>query len=320
MQMQSTGSGKDAFGQGLGLAHEFGLALGDERITPSLLKLVVSDPSRRATVATAIRGELKMPSISPEHWIERELAVVRRLIEFGLPEFDLALVEKAAVKPAGIHSRFVPGGMQRYQLLEACAQAGLKLYNNDAKAADCDGEEITTVPCVSLVDYGTLMKPTNKNHHPFMLDYDQQWAWAREQGGRGFCSAEQTIYLAVLRPWIECDGIPYMGGSIRCRNARGSDDSLCVSFNADYGLYVSYYGRSGQYWNLWALPEVSLFYFKDLIHPPNILPISCSFSSKDRYLLVGNAFISLANLAKSLSRSNLIAALLSADDLLIFSA
>ena len=84
----------------------------------------------------------------------------------------------------------------------------------------------------------------------------------------------------------------------------GSDNSLNVNWNADNGFNVNNWNRSDRNWNLGAMPEVSLFYFKDLIHPPSMRPISWSFSSSDRYLFVGMAFSSSPNRTRSLIKSS----------------
>ena len=258
----STGSGKDAFGPGNGLSHEFGLAMDKVGATPLMFKLVVSDPFRRESVGATIRGELSLPTISSDQWIEREIAVRDRLVSYGMPPFEDSLLQKAATMGVGINDRFVPGGLSRRQLLEIAGEASVKLNGGTAKSADYEGEELVTKPHIFSLDHNTIFRPYGEHMEsispPFMLNYDQQWQCATTVGGDGFTTAETAIYVAVIRPWVEFGGrFPYMGGSIRCRNAHGLGYSLSVGFYAFSGLLVSYGNRSRQYWHIWALPEVS---------------------------------------------------------------
>ena len=251
-----TGSvAKDAFGPGLGLGHEFGLAMSDEQVTPSMFKQAVSMQGRKQSVGAALRGELQLTTITPADWVAREMAIGAELVKCGLPGFDQKLVEMTATDDVGLYDRFVSAGFQRRQLLEACGKAGVKLYQGNARDADRDGDEMPTVASVFTLDYMNIFRPTNPEHHPFMLDYDQQWSWATERGGEGFSTAEEFLYVGVLRPRIELGCLPYMGGSVRCQNACGSDRSLYVFFRAGSGLSVYFWARSDEDWDLWALPR-----------------------------------------------------------------
>ncbi len=255
--MNGTGS-KSAFGPGMGIGHEFGLKMFSEGVSPSMFKLAVSDPIRRASVGAALRGEISLATISPEDWIVRERVVGESLAELGLPMFDQGDVVKAAEKGVGIYDRFVPSlpkETARKQLLKACERAGVKLYTGNSKDGDYDGERIATVAGVFALDYASIFKPTNAEQHPYVLPYDQQMGWATEQGGDGFSTAEEAIYMAILRPKVEIGFLPYIGGYIRCQNTCDSGDSLGVYWSAGNGLRVSRWYRSGAGWLLWALPR-----------------------------------------------------------------
>jgi hypothetical protein len=238
-----------------GQASEVDLALGKHGVTPAMSQRVVTEQTIGAAVAASMRGDLTLGEISPEEWIARERVAGESLAELGLSMFDQGEVVKAAEMGVGIYDRFIPSGLDRKQLLRACEQAGIKLYAGNAKDGDYDGERIATVAGIFTLDYASIFRPTNADQHPYMLPYDRQWSWAAEQGGDGFSTAEEAMYMAFLRPKAEIGYLPYMGGSIRCQNDYGSDDSLYVRWNADYGLDVNGWSGSDANWNLWALPR-----------------------------------------------------------------
>ena len=253
-------SSKDAFGAGNGLSHEFGLAMADVNVTPQMFKAAVSDPTKKASVGAALRGELAVTQITIDQLIAREIAINKTFCEAaGVPYFGDSHIKETVhhkelvAGSISIHDRYIPSSLTRRQLLNIGRNLGIKLYNNDPKAADNDGEEIPTEQGIFQLDFMSMMVPTDVDHRPFMLDYDQQWAWATEQGGNGFSSAEQALY-AILRAKLELGRIPFMGGSLRCRNTRSSGGSLRVYFNAGDGLCVFNWDRSVQYWILGALP------------------------------------------------------------------
>lgn len=256
----SPGGLKNAFGSGVGLAHEFGQAMAKERVTPAMLDKPSKDPILRSKVGALLRGETISDPIKPQDWVDREMEVGQDLAKCGLPLFDQGQVETAAEMGVGIHHRFVPAfskeNVGRRRLLEVAEKLGIKLNGGNAKSADCDGEEIPNKAGIFTIDYNMIFAPTNSEHHPFMLNYDQQWSWACEQGGNGFSTVAKTLYVAVIRPRVELGKLPYMGGSIRCQDACGSGFSLHVRFCADDGLDVVSWDCSNQYWAVWALPEV----------------------------------------------------------------
>ncbi|MBI3260866.1 hypothetical protein HYZ64_00645 [Candidatus Berkelbacteria bacterium] len=238
------------------------VCLSNEGVTDShWQRNVITDPLRRKNVAAALRGELGAPEVRFEDILAREVSVTGTFcktadIEYPGDELiEKALRQKEAKAGSiSVHDRFLPNDLHRRQLLLLSPKFGIKLYNNDSRQADCDGEKIPTKTGVFVLDYGTIFTPTDEKHRPFMLDYDDQDAWAREQGGDGLSTAEQTIYVGVIRPKMELGYLPYMGGSLRCRNACGSGRSLGVGFSADDGLSVSDCVRAYRYWSLGALP------------------------------------------------------------------
>ena len=201
-------------------------------------KNIVDDPIRRLQVWRAGTGELLITEVTKTDWVERELGIFKRLAEFGIPMPSEKEVASAWFEGCTSNHRFVPHNVGRRQLLEACHKAGIKVNGNDPKTADYEGgDKLPTERGTLESDLERLMTPTDAQHRPFMLNHDQQVEWAKEQGGDGITSVEETLYL-ILRAWVELGRVPFMGGWIRCRNRYGSDDSLRVRWSAGSGLGV----------------------------------------------------------------------------------
>ena len=256
----TTRTGSNVFGNGIGLADQLGITLAKQGVTPQMVHLANANPARGASIGAAFRGDISLAQITLEELIAREIAFTKTFCEiadFAYPgDGHIAIImekKQSAAESVSVYDRFMVAGFKRRQLLDASRNFGIKLYQNDPKAADNDGEEIITEQGVFQLDYMSMMVPTDADHRPFMLDYDQHWAWATEQGGNGFSSAEQALY-AILRAKLELGRIPFMGGSLRCRNTGSSGGSLNVSFNAGDGLSVYYWIRSDPGWDLGALP------------------------------------------------------------------
>ena len=188
---------------------------------------------------------------SRDDWIGRETAILARCAECGLPKIGADAVAGAWQEGCGMHHRYVPEGLTMPQLLDACGASGVKICN---KTIPSGGEHLPTERGVFEADLGRTMTPTNRQHHPFMLDYDAHIAWAKAQGGDGIASAEQVLY-SLLRDSVENDGISFMGGWIRCSNACGSGFSLGVDWDAVGGLQVAGFDRSDASWCFGAVPR-----------------------------------------------------------------
>ncbi len=215
---------------------------------------VINDPIMRRTVGAALRGEIAEASIGAQDWINREFGMCEERAKCGLPVVEKRQVENAWRDGFGQHHHFLPGDLGRVQILEACQKAGIKIYNSSVAAADCNGDVLPTKAGVLEVNYGAVMVPTDREHRPFMLDYDQQCEWSNQQGGKGFTTAEESL-MYILDMWIAIGRITYMGGSIRCKNASGSGYSLFVRWDADRGLRVYGFERDAQRWYLGAVPR-----------------------------------------------------------------
>lgn len=177
---------------------------------------------------------------------------------------------KAAQKTWGsisVHDRFVPAGIglpEAFRFFcnfdkqqEAAGQPTLKLYDDVRKewwCQDKDIEHLATQAGIIRCDFHTVWLPTDIQGRPFDLGHDDQVAWAKEQGGDGLTSAEETLYL-FARCLLELQRPLWGAGLVRCRNRYGSDGSLHVDWDADDGLFVGYWNRDDAHWALAALPR-----------------------------------------------------------------
>ncbi|MBI2588415.1 hypothetical protein HYW31_01725 [Candidatus Berkelbacteria bacterium] len=194
---------------------------------------IINDPFYRKNVFAVLAGCPQM--VTRKDWVEREGNVLTRLTELGIPVINPPYLEGQWQEGFTKHHRFLPDNLSRQQLLEACQKAGLQIYGNNPDLADAMKDELPTETGVLECDLGTIMVPTDAQHRPFLLLLDEQIKWAKEQGGDGILSAEETLYL-LLRAWVELGKIPFMGGVICCRNA----DSLGVSWRPGIGLRVGH--------------------------------------------------------------------------------
>lgn len=274
-----TGS-KDAFGNGLGNAHQFGLAMGERGITPAMFQQAVADPTRGVAVAASLRGE-SMMQILLEDLLIGEIEVIRifcetagivpKGIDVNDEQIEQALRQiEAKNGSVTVNDRFIPGNLTLFEMFRFVynwnakqiedGKSPLRLYNEQSKEWWRNNKDVESIPTkrdIITCDFQTIMKPTDMSGHPFNLNIDEQIAWASEQGGDGIMSAEEVVYLFV-RSLIENQLPLWGGGSIRCRNAFGSDRSLSVCWFTGAGFNVSGCGRSGRRWPLGALPRKSL--------------------------------------------------------------
>ena len=279
-----TGSGgKDAFGPGNGLSHEFGLAMDDEGVTPSMFKQAVSARNRKASVGAVLRGELLLPVIDVNDLIAREIELTTKWC--GLAEIDYPgdkIVRQVmrdadkARKGLTVNDRFRPlipaesGLEQTFQFFygwntqcDAERQPGLKVklvvnpgdefWRTDKKA------ERLVVECgvFRAVPLAELANPWDSDSRPYNLPYDKQDEVCREKGGEGLSTTEDLIWLAG-RGTLENPGRPCWAPAwFRCKNTYDSGNSLGVCWGAD-GLKVdNNWNRDNANYNLGVVPRWS---------------------------------------------------------------
>lgn len=253
-----TSSEKNAFGRGVGLAHEFGLAMVKERVTLAMLDRAGKDPIFRAKLGAMFRGETVEVTTTFDQLLSRETELTKQVCELTSTAYSGdSIVEQALRKGEAEwngfteHDRFVPAGLNRQSLLLAYRKAGLKL-NSDEKSADCDGENLPTEVGIIRQDLTSMMTPTDLAGRPFYLSMEEQEKWAKAQGGDGLTSVEETLFL-VLRKVLELSAAPWSAGWCRCRNSHSSDNSLNVRWHADNGLKVNFGNRGYYNWYEGAL-------------------------------------------------------------------
>lgn len=210
---------------------------------------IVNDPYRRQQVFLALNGQLVAAAMSKAEWVEREMAVLVQLATLGLPEITTARLEPAWTDGVGLHHRYLPGDWNQRGLLDACKAAGIKMCSLNTR-----DEELPTERGVIEYDLTSIMTPTDGEHRPFMLSYQEQIEWAAGQDGEGITSVEETLYL-ILRVKVELGRLPFMGGWIRCRNTAAPDESLGVFWYADFGLEVCSVFREYSCWYWGAVPR-----------------------------------------------------------------
>lgn len=212
---------------------------------------LVDDPLYRKQVHLAMTGKLVVAETTKDEWLERELNFLTQLAELGLPAISREQLEAVYQEGDSLNHRYVHAGLTRQTLLTALLKAGVKINGDSATSADYNEiEQLPTEAGVLELDLSTLMQPTDEKQRPFMLDFDEQEAWAKELGGDGLPSTEEHLY-AILRARVEMGRIPFMGGWCRCRNkhTRYSGHSGGVYWSSGGGVSVDYGDRSYRFWD-----------------------------------------------------------------------
>ncbi len=210
------------------------------------IQQVINDPFRCHIVADALIGKMAaVEEMTQSEWIERE---TNTLSQLGLIGHEVA-IQQMATQASSQYGYFIPAELTRSQLLELASKMGIKLHSSP----NCVGDEISTQVGVLECNLSEIMTPTDPDHSPFNLNCKEQEAWAERQGGKGLTSVEETIYL-LIRAFLQFGQIPFMGGWIRCRNHRGSERSLFVSFNIVRGLDVYWDALDYCHWRCGAIP------------------------------------------------------------------
>jgi len=255
--------GRRAFGN-VGQVNDVDLALGGAGVTPAMSQQIVTDPLRRASVAAACSGEIRLTGIVPTDWAAREMVVSAELVKYGLPAFDASHVEHMS-NAAGPHDRFLPSSLTLQMLFpffynwnDTEGNAAIKLAHDPNKEwwrTDRSAESLPTKAGILSCNFSQVMQPINLAGWPYFMTMDEQVKLTKQMGGSGLTSAEQLTYL-FIRSVVERRLPLWAAGSARCRNTYGSDSSLSVIWDADDGFYVNYWPRSEQSWDLGAVPEV----------------------------------------------------------------
>lgn len=234
------------------------------------IQRVINDPLHRARVAAALRGEPILREVNFEDLLAREVTFTSKyfeLIEVPYPgDIINEALRRAESAWGGLteHDRFVPGGIglsRAFQCFynfnqkqEASGSPPLKLHHNPKGEWWRSTSEVyrPTEAGVIRCDFSQVMRPTDLQGRPFCCNYDEQLAWAKQQGGDGLTSAEETLYL-LARSVFERDFSLWGAGWTRCRNLYYSESSLFVSWDADDGLSIGHWDRGDWGWYIGAL-------------------------------------------------------------------
>lgn len=223
------------------------LADGNLEMVLRCFQRIIDDPVYRQEVWLAMTtGRRVTVGIAKEDWTLRE---TRAMVELGLLEFDTnkgSDIEMGIRKAAnggkfGLNYYFVPADLTRKDLIELAYKVGIEVN----RSSYCVGQSLPTKAEILDCDLSAIMTSTNVDHHPFLLGYGEHEVWARDQGGAGLTSVEETLYL-IIRHFMTFGRILFMGGLIRCRNTHNVNESLSVEFEVNDGLTVCFTRHSNR--------------------------------------------------------------------------
>jgi hypothetical protein len=229
---------------------------------------VINDPFARAHVINAMQGNDRITTITPAMLLEREGTILEQLFELvgSTPPKQLACQIKRSIEQVGNaagqlteHQRYLPGGL--VLISEFDVLTAFQVANPDFKLLQTPGQEdwrgwlnVTWLPTQAgmlTCDFSQVLRPTDLKQRPFRLTQAEHHEWALAQGGDGLTSVEELVHL-YLRSLLET-GLPlWSGPAIRCRNANGSGQSLCVDSRAGHGFSVCSSGHDA-HWTLGAV-------------------------------------------------------------------
>lgn len=269
---------KDAFGDGNGLSHQFGLAMHDEGVTPSMFQAAVALGSlRKRSVGAALRGDLTVEQAALDEIVTRENNTVQLICGWAGVAYPGTDVIREALQRAQSqwgevtgHDRFVPAGLGLPQLFAAIygfnewaksaeqvavGRMPIPLYheqNSEWWRKDKSVQYLPTKAGVSRLNHVTAMQPYDMTGRPYNRNYDEHVADAQAMRFDGIMEAELATYH-FLRNVIEFGRPLWAAGSCRCVNTYGSAYSLSVSWDAALGFSVSSWNRENHNWNIGSL-------------------------------------------------------------------
>lgn len=218
--MSGDASARRAFGN-IGQVDQIDLALGEAGVTPKQVNRLVSDPFARQQVADLLASREPTLAVLQEAWIQREINVLNVLSSLGLDCSDncaAAIRELAEGGCYGQHHYFIPGELSIAVLGRVGHSVDKRIRNFDGDISIPPPNNVPTTAGVLECRLSEIMTPTDSDHRPFHLSYEEQVAWARQHHGCGLTSVEEALWL-LIRARLELDKFPFVGGRIRCRNS-----------------------------------------------------------------------------------------------------
>ena len=247
--MSQDGSIQRAFSNS-GQVNDVDIALGKAGLTPVLSQLMVA-PSIARQVADVLTGSNVKGAMSKNEWVERELAEVTTLFDWGMSSYlskiDADCVARAWKTGHGLSHLYVPRGLGLLTLAHNMVPASGVKTDLDNKRATLrrynDVTGISTRAGVLVCDLQCIMSPTDKYLRPFSLSkLDQFSAWAQDQGGSGLSSVEEALYI-LLRAIRRTGFMPFAEGKIVCCNESRDNTFMAVSHTLHDGLRLVYCKR-----------------------------------------------------------------------------
>jgi hypothetical protein len=190
-------------------------------VDQSHIQAVIDNPTQRRKVADALTGQISRPLLSQAEWINREMSIFSRLYALGFGPITRQRIDAAYHESNTVDHRFIPGGLTLNDLLDLWGKVGLKIQSRGGGITNPNNyqylEPLPTVEGVVEARFEGFMRVTDDKYRPFMSSRKDQLAWIHEQGGDGFPSMEEHLYV-LLRFFLEEGYIPFHSGYCSCRN------------------------------------------------------------------------------------------------------
>lgn len=186
-------------------------------------------------------------------WVAREHRVLSMLkgAECISAVPDIRHIDQA-YQGFGEHHRYMPGGLDMAMLVRGLPALGVKVRPHKIPLGF---ERIPGDTGVIYCEISEIMRPTDLEDAPFMLDMSRQVGWARSLGYEGIMSAEEVLYILV-RSAAQFRRLPFANGWVRTRNKVKADERVVIAYSAEYGgLEVGLTDEATKRPTLGAIPE-----------------------------------------------------------------
>lgn len=252
-----------------GQVSEIDLALGRAEKPPTsheLQRIIFEPPIRDAVVAALRQTSLfREEPIPAEQLLERELQALAYAQELtkdfpSVEEEQVKRVIEKKQKATGVLSTwdyFQPEGLAISTGLSLFSALGFKFYMEEGSEWWRKEKEIEFLPTkvgIMTCDFRRVGTFFDIQLRPFNLNYEEQIAWAKEQGGDTIYSVEEAFYRNFRG--YQLLGYPIgFNGRERCRNKDDSGFSQVLCWNAGRGLGVNVESVNDRNWLDGAFPR-----------------------------------------------------------------
>lgn len=192
-----------------------------------------------------------------DDWTFREKKMVNELGRVGcirhVTDAVISQIDMAHEATTQENHRFVPGDLDMAMLVRGLPALGVKVR---AHKIPMGYERIPGESGVIFCDIAGIMRPTDLQDAPFMLDMRRHIEWARSLGGRHIMSAEEVLYV-LARSALEFQRLPFASGWVRARNKVKGDECVVIAYSAEHGgLEVGLTDEATRKPTLGAVPDV----------------------------------------------------------------